>query len=523
MKRAAFGLVLSLCSAQPQSLTGPERTVEGVVTDKSSGLPLAGVTVSAPGTDRQAVTDDAGRYTLRGLKPANYVIAVPAANSYPNTWRRVSLRNSLSARVDFQLAKECVIAGRVIDAEGRPVHRAVVTLRSSFSDGNKVTLMTIRDSTTDERGHYEFRGLKRGRYFVKAIPASLRVERLEPDPSGKAATGDAVYASVRTFYPNSVTASGATGIRLDVGQHAEALDIKLRSEPTVCVTSSALAGEKQHISVVLYDIEPVHSAAIVGGSVSPGERFRICGISAGRYRLSASTLQEGFSETEFTAGAHPVDLPPIAFSKPVRITGRVFVEGGKPLPSMGIVSLFDPQRISFAGESHDAQLDESSSQFSLSAMPAKTYRLDVSRLPPAYYVKTATLDSADALAGPVSVVSGKPSLEIVLGTDGGQIAGVAKERNGGPVADALIVLARKPAPQSSPEMFWMTRADQNGEFVFTGRAPGGYFLLAFPSATLEEDISLETAGKQLRHATPVEFSGGRAGVWTIVVAPIAEP
>src|SRR5665213_2688107 len=71
-ERSALGLyfglfVTALCAEAPRALCAQgTATLSGRVTAAAGGTPIAGITVSIPGV-RSAVTDDDGRYHLRGL------------------------------------------------------------------------------------------------------------------------------------------------------------------------------------------------------------------------------------------------------------------------------------------------------------------------------------------------------------------------------------------------------------------------------------------------------------------------
>src|SRR5262249_22287329 len=65
-------------------VAAPTRLIEGVVRDKDTGKPLAGVTIQTDnpknGIDLRTTTDEKGRYRLVGLSPEakHWLMAVPA-------------------------------------------------------------------------------------------------------------------------------------------------------------------------------------------------------------------------------------------------------------------------------------------------------------------------------------------------------------------------------------------------------------------------------------------------------------
>ena len=95
----------------------------------------------------------------------------------------------------------------------------------------------------------------------------------------------------------------------------------------------------------------------------------------------------------------------------------------------------------------------------------------------------ATLNGVDITDAPYDFgLEGRTydDLEIVVSSQGAEIAGDASDRNGTRVHDYAVVV------YSSDRNLWFrssrhvkfTRADQNGRFVVDGLAPGSYFAAA---------------------------------------------
>ncbi len=114
----------------------PTKPVVGVVKDKDTGRPMAGVLITCfktaefpvihSSSDLKATTDRDGRYRLIGLPRGrgNQVIAVPAKGQpYLPSWREVPDSPGLDPVVlDVGLKRGIVIEGRVIDNEtGKPL------------------------------------------------------------------------------------------------------------------------------------------------------------------------------------------------------------------------------------------------------------------------------------------------------------------------------------------------------------------------------------------------------------------
>src|ERR1700733_9737336 len=85
-------------SANPKMNNG---TITGSITDKSTGRPIAGASISIPDLKIVAVADSEGHYVLRRLPKGRYLIQVTAVGFAG--WTEV-VDLSGSSRLDFQLA-----------------------------------------------------------------------------------------------------------------------------------------------------------------------------------------------------------------------------------------------------------------------------------------------------------------------------------------------------------------------------------------------------------------------------------
>jgi protocatechuate 3,4-dioxygenase beta subunit len=129
------GSQLTYYGASFEHTAAPTRPIVGVVRDKDTGKPLAGVTVQSDrfaGTNTggdssvRTVTDKDGRYRLVGMPKGvgNAITAVPAAGQpYLRSAQEVADPLGLEpVTVDFALKRGVLVKGRVTDkATGRPV------------------------------------------------------------------------------------------------------------------------------------------------------------------------------------------------------------------------------------------------------------------------------------------------------------------------------------------------------------------------------------------------------------------
>lgn len=169
----------SVSLAEGQRLTGkdfqliPGTLITGKVMDADTHKPLAGLSVGVYGPAhpksggwvQSAKSGADGTYQLRvppgdqyvyfmGMTPEGYLSAQPAS-------KEVTVTDAQGTSVDFLLPrdKNPPLSGQVIDAAGKPVPQARVTLQRS-GDGP----MIVPDATkiTDDQGEFEFAAVPRG-------------------------------------------------------------------------------------------------------------------------------------------------------------------------------------------------------------------------------------------------------------------------------------------------------------------------------------------------------------------------
>ncbi len=103
--------------------------VTGRVYDQNTGVPLAGIQIEAfqfGRSDRPAMTDRVGRYTIFGLDEGEWYIRISEESSIFSSDLTESMPRALvapgePATADFAVDRSISISGRVVDATGTPV------------------------------------------------------------------------------------------------------------------------------------------------------------------------------------------------------------------------------------------------------------------------------------------------------------------------------------------------------------------------------------------------------------------
>ena len=120
----------------PHPLAAQQRsTVRGVVTDSSTGRPIAGAQVTIPGTTSGAVTGDAGSYQITGVLPGTVTVRSQRIG-YGVASRTVNVAAGESATVDFTLRPIAILLSTVVAIGYGSSQRAAVSSAVSSVDSS---------------------------------------------------------------------------------------------------------------------------------------------------------------------------------------------------------------------------------------------------------------------------------------------------------------------------------------------------------------------------------------------------
>jgi hypothetical protein len=162
---------LDAFAAVEHSPIGPTGTVRGVVTDASTGAPLARVRVLPEGPfSRETVTDEQGRYSLT-LPVGTYRVSATLFGYLRQSVGGVEVLENSTTRLDFALSPAPVhtVSGRVLDTAGAPIAFASVTLLGT----------PFPSVLTDTAGAWLFERVPEGEYGVRVDATGCFTQRTE--------------------------------------------------------------------------------------------------------------------------------------------------------------------------------------------------------------------------------------------------------------------------------------------------------------------------------------------------------
>ena len=199
-------------------------SISGMVTDASTGLPLAGVMVWARDTYSNlssAQTDSYGNYTINNLTPGDYRVQVEYsgyaleyynnANSYDNAALVTVQASQTTTNINFALDPGGNISGTITDAvSGLAIAGVAVSAKSTLG-GEKVV-------QTDSLGNYTINYLAAGSYTVQVKFDGAHTQ----------------YAI--EYYNSTYDQDDATPVTVQVGQTASGINFALESAGSVSGT-----------------------------------------------------------------------------------------------------------------------------------------------------------------------------------------------------------------------------------------------------------------------------------------------
>lgn len=464
--------------------------IEGRVIEAGTGVPLGGVQVlllGAPGEAQAAPvkTSEDGKFKFDQLTPSTYQVVVSTMSGYFATTRRVPL--SAGQRVtglDLTARKFSVISGRILDSDRSPVAGATVAVRQTVYSNDRPMEMTT-SARSNDRGEFRIANAWPGPHYIVVGGRVKHIQKWDPNEDEKGDKDEPILADVRTYFPNSTTREGAATVTVRAGENLEGVDVFLARERTVCVRSRL--ADSSGGARILVRVEELALSVVSGfaeASLAAGSGFQVCGIPPGSYRLIASqgadSADARYATEIFQVDKRSVRLPDIQLTAMVQMRGRLVIEGAKETAALSapvLVSLPAKDRQGRLDEQPIVSLDHAGAFVIPAAIPDEHW-LQV-RLPDGYYVRSASVGGVDVWRNPLRVAADY-ELQLVLGTRGPILTGQVVDRENKPVSGATVMLgAAKSSALSAPDELLTRYSDHNGQFTFTGMAPGEYRILSF--------------------------------------------
>jgi hypothetical protein len=488
-----------------------------VAADTGRALRHARVVAAGGGRPHAGSTDEQGRYRITGLTAGTYTVTAAKSGFVDGAFgqRRssgtgtpVELADARqAANIDIKLARGGVVTGHVLDEEGEPLARAIVTvLRQQYVRGQK-QLAPAGSDQTDDRGQYRVFGLSPGDYFVSAAAGGVE-QGFRPafgDVGGSQQAETSGYAP--TYYAGVTSATDATKVKLAAAQEITGIDFQIQVVPFATVKGVVIGGSA---TVMLVSDEAG------GGLVGPGGRggggrgglgpmmgggglravtrsdgsFSIANVTPGRYMIIARADggPNGPSRTAMqplvVAGEEVnVALNP---SPGVQLGGTItFEAAGSPPASgfsgfrimpvpLGAVAALPGGRGGRPGDTTQ------NGQFTIPDVTPGLYSIRATA-PHGWTMKAVFLDGREVTDTPIEVKSENLTGLNVIFTDRiSSLSGNVRDVRGNPIGNITVITFpaddRLWMPQS--RQILTARTDQSGAYRLASIPAGDYLVIA---------------------------------------------
>ncbi len=450
--------------------------LEGNVFDSLTGAPISGALVKAVGSGNQTTvsrTDAAGHFRVAAEA---FSMGVSRAGYLPVN--RSAFKRQAAAQLRINLTPAAVIAGKLTDEDGLPVHNAMVlALRYQMVNGvRKLENAPVIPTQTDDLGAYRIFGLPAGRYYIRANTGDL-------------ANWDSRYTA--EYFPGTLQPTADGLIEVKPGEERGGIDLRLTKQEGVTVEGRVVLADgvpaPQTMPHVYLQPEGFGMGNYHGFRQSRDGTFRIAHVPPGSYTLR--TMFGGAEPTDLLTEQRlevgSADLRNVVFTlrqlKPMDVAGTVLLEGG------GAAGPEVIQAQTRTGQGATATSNEEGTftlkglkpgHYELQAFPADAMKYvtnpeayppgTMSRAISARFGDQEVLDSGfDLDAEPAE------SLKITLGTRKYNVAGKLMDPAGKPVGDGLVWM-----DSGQPGGTALTVTDAEGAFHLWPRSSGKYRIYA---------------------------------------------
>jgi len=500
-----------------------------VAADTGRALRRARVVVGGGGRPRAASTDEQGRYQITGLPAGTYTVSGAKSGfvdgafgqrrpSGPGT--SVELTDGQQAvSIDIKLARGGVVTGHVLDEQGEPLARAVVTvLRQQYVRGQKQLAPAGADQS-DDRGQYRVFGLPPGDYFVSATAGGIEqaARQVMGDFGGVQQAAEASgYAP--TYYAGVTSASDATRVKLAASQEITGIDFQIQIVPFATVKGVVVGGQATVLLVPDDGGSGVSPTGALGGGLAAlagrggGRGAGGIGSVPGGGGLRAVTRSDGtFSISNVTPGKYIIiaradggpNAPSRTAMQPLVVAGEEVNVALTPAPGVQIGGTITfeaaggPPSNGFSGfRVMPAPLGATAAfpggrggrpgdvgqngQFSISDVIPGLYSIRASA-PRGWTMKAVYMDGRDVTDAPIEVKSENVTgLNVIFSDRISSLSGSVRDARGNPVSNVTVVVfpadERLWFPQS--RQITTARTDQSGAYTLASIPAGDYLVVA---------------------------------------------
>jgi Carboxypeptidase regulatory-like domain len=526
-------LLLAMAWAQP----GVGGRLSGTVVDTDSGVPIPLVTITvrlalSGAAATTAVTDAAGRYgvvapgagpfLVTASKPG-YVTATFGRRHEIDDGGQVELTPGQSrSRVDFQLSREAVLAGRVVGPNGEGLAGLLIRVARPHVVAGRRRLLEFASARSDAAGDYGVRGLLPGDYYV-----SVSLFEREDSRAAK-------YAP--TFYPRSADVASALPVRLNAGITTRIDAITPLPVPWTRLTGRLKTRDGHPLMNGALVMQPGDPAGLsfspdAVSEIFPDGRFTFDFVVPGHYlvRAQGKTSDSGldlFAAWFVDVSGQPIGEQTMTLEPGSDVSGVVRFNGhGTHQPAdLASIRVWKPlvDGTNFAPESETHVRRNGS--FRLTSVDAGQRLIRVDGLPYPWSLERvlrAERTVVDVTDVPIDIQQGQKleNVQIILTDVVTGITGDVRTRSGEPIAHCLVVIFPENRDYWRPLSRYIlaTRTDWEGHYRLASLPAGAYRVAAATDVEEGEIYQIDVLDQLTGRSVAASLIGGEMRQQPLVV------
>jgi protocatechuate 3,4-dioxygenase beta subunit len=349
---ALLALCVSLAAQSPSvprtgQASAGTATFSGRVVDFTTNEPVPGALVQIGGPARAAeIAAENGTFEFTSLPAGSYYVTAQR-NGYladfgaprPGAPGRTTVDLEPGGRSDItvRLLRGGVIAGQVLDSDGRPVQGALVTAAQRLFYRGRRRLTPFSSGAglpaTDDEGRFRIVSLPPGRYVVSAMPT-------DEAPREATLRGPVTDVAIRTYAPNATELSGASVIELGPGdRHLDVTIVLARghlasiSGIVLLADGSPAVGASINLRGAQQNLDEVLNFALHRGSTTDASgRFHVDNVMPGRFVVEAWSNSSRHPVGDALVELAGTDIEGVVLQQTsVTLRGRFVTEDGTPV------------------------------------------------------------------------------------------------------------------------------------------------------------------------------------------------
>lgn len=473
-------------TATAQAPAAHPGTVDGTVKNSLTGEPIRKATVhlssNVGSNESTATTDAAGHFHFENVNPGTYSLYAMRDGFMASLWEQ-PVRSQIVAVGDDQQLQDVtlkliptgVIGGHVLDDDGDPIIGAQVVVLQYLYGAQGKRLTQVSSLQSNDLGEFEAHNLAPGRYYVQVAPPQPPAV----PPHTRWSHGEQAYPTV--FYPNADEIGQAMKIQLAAGAHVGNIDFRLRKMPAYHIRGTVIGGHPGAPAQVVVKAEFGVEASTARSSLNPDGSFDIRGVVNGSYQVSYQDTAIAYSSPMVRVSDADVNAVVISPVRWVDLSGAITAEGAQPEKLELQFLLWNIG--TGVGGAPKSQVNADGTFTITGARPDRS-QLDIRNVPAGYYVKSIRFGDQEIRNGEIDLGGGATGpLNIVLGTDPGEVDGSVQTADGQPAPQTEVTLAPVDEYEGRPDLFKTTMTDASGNFQIKDVAPGEYRVFAWANNT----------------------------------------